>query len=76
MGPMVLYVGFYLYAGYRAHKETVGRAPGFLWQFKRETYSDLGWKWHKRARWIFAGFVPTAILLAQVARLACPDWGS
>jgi len=75
MLPMLVYGIVYVYAGYRAQKEVVARPSGFLWQFRRESYSEQGWKWHIRTRWIFAAFLPTALVLVQIARLVCPDWG-
>ena len=74
--PWALYIAGYLYTGYRASKERVGRAPGILWQFKRETYNEAGWTWHKRGMWIFVGAIPFVLLLAMIAKLTCPDWSS
>ena len=75
MLPMLGYMIAYVYTGYRAQKEVVARPSGFLWQFKRESYSDQGWQWHMRGRWMFAGFLPAAFVLAQIAHLFCSDWG-
>jgi hypothetical protein len=76
MGPMAAYLVVYLYVGIRAQRGVVQRPSSFLWQFKRDSYSDAGWKWHMRARWMFAAFLPLAFLIAQVARALCPDWTS
>ena len=76
MIPMAAYVIFYVYTGFRAQREVVRRAGGLFWAFNRESYSDEGWKWHMRGRRMFFGFIPTALVLAFVARLLCPDWNS
>jgi hypothetical protein len=71
--PWSLYCAGYLYAGYRASKERIGRAPGILWQFKRETYNEAGWTWHKRSRWLLAGAIPFVLLVALLAKITCSD---
>jgi hypothetical protein len=76
MGPLALYVIFYVYTGIRAQREIVRRATGLFWAFKRESYSDAGWKWHILGRRMFIGFIPVALILIQVARLLCPDFYS
>ena len=73
--PLFAYLILYVRTAYLAQRESKGAPPrGMLWQFRRETYTDLGWKYHMRGRWMFAAFLPLALLLLQVARLFCPDW--
>jgi hypothetical protein len=75
IGPMLAYVVLYVYAGSRAQRQLVGRPSGLLWQFKRASYTEEGWKWHKRANWMFVAFLPTGLIVSLIAGLLCPDWG-
>ena len=66
-----VYVAAYLFTGYMAYRGRVERAPGIFWQFRRESYNEIGWKWHKAGMWMFAGALPFVLLVVLVANRLC-----
>ena len=72
--PALVYVVATMYMAVRAWLGRVARPPGLFWQFDRRAYNDAGWRWQRRALWMFACFVPFVLLLALVAKLWCADW--
>jgi hypothetical protein len=71
--PSLIYVAATMSMAGRAWQGRVARPPGLFWQFERQAYNDVGWRWHRRSLWMFVGFVPFVLLCMLIAKLLCPD---
>jgi len=71
--PGAVYIIGTLYMSALAFLNRGERPPGPLWQFDRRSYSEIGWRWHKRSMWMVAAAVPVVLTLSFIAKRICTD---